>query len=68
MRRRRPRSLFDRRQALASSILDQVVRTLVNLLAPLNPVLSTAALGELGTPTLNGGSGDAVGQAFLQVQ
>lgn len=44
VRRRRPRSLFDRRQALASSILDQVVRTLVNLLAPLNPVLSTAAL------------------------
>lgn len=67
VRRRQPRSYFDRRQALASSVLDQVVGTLVNLLAPLNPVLSTAALGELGTPTLNWVDGDAVGQAFLQV-
>lgn len=67
VRRRQPRSIFDRRQALASSLLDQIVRTLVNLLSPLNPVLTTAALGELGTPTLNRGGGDAVGQAFLQV-
>lgn len=44
VRRRQPQSRFDRRQALASSLLDQVVGTLVNLLAPLNPVLTTAAL------------------------
>lgn len=67
VRRRQPGSPLDRRQALASSLLDQVVRTLVNLLTPLNPVLTTAALGERGTPTPNRGGGDAVAQAFLQV-
>ncbi|XP_036063317.1 39S ribosomal protein S30, mitochondrial isoform X2 [Onychomys torridus] len=44
LRPARRRRLFDHRQALASSVLDQVVGTLVNLLAPLNPVLTTAAL------------------------
>lgn len=44
VQRRQTQSLFDRRRALASSLLDQVVGTLVNLLAPLNPVLTTAAL------------------------
>lgn len=67
VRRRQSGSPFDRPHALASSILDQIVRTLVNLLAQLNPVLTTAALGELGTPTLTRGGGDAVSRAFLQV-
>ncbi|XP_059132187.1 large ribosomal subunit protein mL65 [Peromyscus eremicus] len=44
LRRGRRRRLFDQRQALASPVLDQLVGTLVNLLAPLNPVLTTAAL------------------------
>ncbi|KAL1783211.1 28S ribosomal protein S30, mitochondrial [Sigmodon hispidus] len=44
LRRHRCQNLFDRRPALLSSLLDQVVGTLVNLLSPLNPVLTTAAL------------------------
>ncbi|KAK7818711.1 hypothetical protein U0070_019255 [Myodes glareolus] len=44
LRRRRRGPPFDHRQALASPVLDLLVETLVNLLAPLNPVLTTAAL------------------------
>lgn len=59
-RRRRQRPpLYEHRQALASPLLDQMVGTLVNLLAPLNPVLTTAALGERGTAARSGGGGDA---------
>lgn len=67
VQRRQPRSHFDRRRALVSSVLDQVVGTLVNLLAPLNPVLTTAALGELGTPHPGPGRWDPCGPSFLQV-
>ncbi|CAH6787674.1 39S ribosomal protein S30, mitochondrial [Phodopus roborovskii] len=49
--RRRPRMHqrlhqhpLGQRHALASPLLDRLVETLVNLLAPLNPVLATAAL------------------------
>ncbi|XP_051028214.1 39S ribosomal protein S30, mitochondrial [Acomys russatus] len=44
LRRRKRPPLLERRQALASPLLDQMVGTLVSLLAPLNPVLTTAAL------------------------
>lgn len=54
LQRRRRRPLSDHRQALASSVLDQLVGTLVNLLAPLNPVLTTAALGEPAPPFQDG--------------
>lgn len=67
VQRRQTQSLFDRRWALASSLLDQVVGTLVNLLAPLNPVLTTAALGELGAPHSGQGRWDRSGPNFLQV-
>ncbi|XP_060228997.1 large ribosomal subunit protein mL65 [Meriones unguiculatus] len=43
LRRRRP-PRPDLRRAVASALLDQMVGTLVNLLAPLNPVLATGAL------------------------
>lgn len=54
LQRRRRLPLSDHRQALASSVLDQLVGTLVNLLAPLNPVLTTAALGEPAPPFQDG--------------
>ncbi|KAH0502664.1 28S ribosomal protein S30, mitochondrial [Microtus ochrogaster] len=44
LQRRRRRPLFDHQRALSSPVLDQLVGTLVNLLSPLNPVLTTAAL------------------------
>lgn len=50
-RQRQPRARL--RPLVASSFLDQMVGTLVSLLAPVNPVLAAAALGELGAPTQN---------------
>jgi small subunit ribosomal protein S30 len=49
---RRPRRppLLQEREALASPFLDQLVAALTSLLGPLNPVLATAALGELRDP------------------
>lgn len=54
LRRRRRGPPLDHHQALASPVLDQLVGTLVNLLAPLNPVLTTAALGEPAPPFQDG--------------
>lgn len=62
LRRRRP--LFDHRQALASPVLDQLVGTLVNLLTPLNPALTTAALGK-PAPLFQDGDGVMLASAGL---